>query len=85
MPQSGSLADLSFSKDIVNQLAAIIRTSQIHDPSNVAVQKSIERLVGLLKNVFKAENTAILEQIGEYFYLNEERIKFSMEHLLNFD
>jgi HD-GYP domain-containing protein (c-di-GMP phosphodiesterase class II) len=72
-------------KGIVNQLAAIVRTSQIHNPGNVAVVKSIDRMLELLAFVFEDETAASLELVGEYFYLNENRIKVSMDKLLNFD
>lgn len=72
-------------KGIVNQLAAIIRTAQIHNPQNVAVLKSVDRLIDLLAVVFEEESAANLELVGEYFYLNDSRIKVSMDQLINFD
>jgi HD-GYP domain-containing protein (c-di-GMP phosphodiesterase class II) len=75
-------------KDIVNQLAAIIRTSQIHDPSNVAVMQGIEKFITLVNALLDSPAAAegiSLEMVGEYFYLNESRVKFSMEYLVNFD
>ncbi|NIR14875.1 MAG: hypothetical protein GWN86_13375, partial [Desulfobacterales bacterium] len=72
-------------KDIINLLAGIIRTSQIHDPSNIAVVKSIEKFVGKANALLESEDTILLELVGEYFYLNDTRIKVSMEHLVNFD
>lgn len=73
------------SKDIVNQLAVIVRTAQIHNTTNVAVQTSIEKFIVMINSLFEQEGTIDLELIGEYFYLNEERVKYSMEHLINFD
>ncbi|MBI1811883.1 MAG: hypothetical protein HYR78_08170, partial [Nitrospirae bacterium] len=35
-------------KDIVNQLAVIIRTSAIHDPGNIAVTTAIERFTAII-------------------------------------
>ena len=72
-------------RGLVNQLAAIIRTAQIHDPSNVAVVQAIDRLVVMLAALHAEGSPVGLELVGEYFYLNENRIKFSMEHLVNFD
>jgi HD-GYP domain-containing protein (c-di-GMP phosphodiesterase class II) len=73
------------SKGLINQLAAIIRTSQIHDPSNVAVLKNLEKFVAVINSLVAAEGSITIEVLGEYFYVNESRVKFSMEHLLNFD
>jgi len=72
-------------KGIVNQLAAIIRTSQIHNPQNVAVIKAIDRMLALLGIVFAEEDKAFIEMVGEYFYLNEARIKVPMDQLMSFD
>ena len=72
-------------KGIVNQLAAIIRTSQIHNPQNVAVLKSVDRLMELLTVVFGEESAVNLERVGEFFYLNESCLKVSMDQLINFD
>ncbi|GAB4389661.1 MAG: hypothetical protein Kow0025_16400 [Thermodesulfovibrionales bacterium] len=73
------------SKDIVNQLAAVIRTSQIHDSSNVAVVSTIEKLRNMINPLVAEEGTITLELVGEYFYMNEARVKFPMEYLVNFD
>ena len=73
------------SKTIINQIAAIIRTSQIHDPSNVAVVKALDKLTALLNSIIAESDSVFLELVGEYFYLNESRVKFSMDNLMNFD
>jgi|Deesub1362A_J573_1020465.scaffolds.fasta_scaffold00004_206 HD-GYP domain-containing protein (c-di-GMP phosphodiesterase class II) len=72
-------------KDIVNLLAAIVRTSQIHDPSNIAVVNSVDKFVAMINPLIAREGSITLELVGEYFYINETRIKFSMEYLLSFD
>ncbi len=74
-----------FAKDLVNQIAVIVRTAQIHNPANVAVVSSVEKFVSLVNTLAREDGPVTLELVGEYFYLNEERIKFSMEYLLNFD
>jgi HD-GYP domain-containing protein (c-di-GMP phosphodiesterase class II) len=73
------------SKDIVNQLAGIIRMSQIHDTSNVAVVSGIEKLAALVNSFTSGGQEITLELVGEDFYLNGSRIKYSMEYLANFD
>jgi len=72
-------------KTIINQLAAIIRTSQIHDPSNVAVLQALEKLTEILNAVIAETDSIFLELVGDYFFINESRVKFSMENLMNFD
>lgn len=76
---------LKLAKDIVNQLAAIIRNSQIHDPSNIAVASSIEKFIATVNPIIDSEGGVTLDVVGEFFYLNETRVRYSMEYLLNFD
>ena len=72
-------------KDAVNLLAVIVRTSQIHDPRNVAVYSAVEKFVSGVNGFMLEEGPLEIELVGEYFYLNGDRIKFATEHLLNFD
>lgn len=73
------------SKDLINQLSVVLRTSQVHDQNNVAVVSAIERLVTIINALIAHENVVALELRGEYFYINDDRIRYSLEHLLNFD
>jgi putative nucleotidyltransferase with HDIG domain len=72
-------------QDIINQLAVILRTAQIHDPGNIAVTSAIERFIVLINQLTASEPSVALELIGEFFYIADVRIRYSMEHLLNFD
>jgi putative nucleotidyltransferase with HDIG domain len=71
--------------DLVNQLAVVLRTTQLHDPNNVAVKSTIDKLVSLVNALVGIENTIALELRGEFFYANDSRIRYPLEHLLNFD
>jgi HD-GYP domain-containing protein (c-di-GMP phosphodiesterase class II) len=73
------------SKDIINQISVIIRTAHIHDPGNVAVQTAIDRLLATVNPLIAENGKLTLEVVGEFFYLNESRVRYSMEYLLNFD
>jgi len=73
------------SQDIINQLSVIMRNAQIHDPNNIAVISAIERFITLINPLIEAERTVTLELIGEFFYLDGIRIRYSLEYLLNFD
>ena len=77
-----ALQDLS--RDLINQIAVMVKTSQIHDPSNVAVKSSIEKFLSLV-NAAVAEGPFMVELVGEYFYANGTRIKYAMELIVNFD
>lgn len=71
--------------EIVNQLSIVLKTSLIHDPSNIAVRTAIEKLVSLLNPLIESEKSITLELVGEFFYLNDSRIRYFLEYLLNFD
>jgi HD-GYP domain-containing protein (c-di-GMP phosphodiesterase class II) len=72
-------------KDIINQISIVVRTAQIHDANNVAISSAISRLVSMINNLLDKENTIQLELRGELFYINEYRIRYSLEYMLNFD
>lgn len=72
-------------KDIVNQLAVIIRTAAIHDPGNIAVTTAIDKFITIINPLILSERELVLELGGEFFYLNEARIRYSLEYLPNFD
>jgi len=72
-------------KDIINQLAVFIRNAHVHDPGNVAVVSAIEKFISTVNPLIGQGNTFTLELVGEFFYLNESRVRYSMEYLLNFD
>jgi HD-GYP domain-containing protein (c-di-GMP phosphodiesterase class II) len=76
---------IKYAKDIINQLAVIIRTSQIHDVSNVAVVSAIDKFVATMNSLLREYNVLNLELLGEFFYFNETRVRYAMEYLLNFD
>lgn len=80
-----SRESIRYAKDIINQLAVIIRTAQIHDVSNVAVISAIDKFVTSVNTILREYNVLTLELLGEFFYFNETRVRYAMEYLLNFD
>ncbi len=72
-------------KDIINQLAVIIRTAAIHDANNIAVTTAVDKFIAFMNPLIKSEGEMVLELGGEFFYLNENRIRYSLEYLPNFD
>jgi HD-GYP domain-containing protein (c-di-GMP phosphodiesterase class II) len=71
--------------EIVNQLSIVLKTALIHDPSNIAVITAVEKLITLMNPVMESEKSITLQLSGEFFYMNESRIRYSLEFLLNFD
>jgi HD-GYP domain-containing protein (c-di-GMP phosphodiesterase class II) len=76
---------ISSAKDIINQLSIILRTANIHSPSNIAVTTAIEKYIALLNPLIKSEQSILLELIGEFFYINSMRIRYSLDYLINFN
>ena len=72
-------------KDIINQIAVVIRNATVHDIGNIAVLSAIDRLLATVNPLLAAGEILTLELMGEFFYLNEFRVRYSMEYLLNFD
>ncbi len=74
----------TYAKDLVSQLAVIIRSAQIHDPTNVAVVSAINRYVMLVNHLVATEPIS-MELVEEYFFVNGNRVKYTSEYLVNFD
>ena len=72
-------------QDIINQLSVILRTARIHDPGNIAVTTAIDKFLVLLNQMTDSEENITLELIGEFFYIDGVRVRYSLEYLLNFD
>ncbi len=72
-------------KDFVNQFSVVLRSSHIHDPDNIAVASLIDRLIPMINNLIIRERMITLELRGEFFYINDYRIRYPLEYLLNFD
>jgi len=72
------------SANIINCLALVLKTAQIHDINNIAVVKAIHKLIELL-NIILSEERITLQLMGENFYVNERRVRHTVEHMSNFD
>ncbi len=73
------------SMDVLNNLAIMLRTSQVHDPENVAVINQMEKVISLINNILDEEKIIQIDIVGEFFYINDSRVKYTVEYLLNFD
>ena len=70
---------------MINQLAVVLRSAEVHHVDNIAVMNAISRLLVLVSEFIQCENTFILELRGEFFFLNDFRIRYSSEIMINFD
>ena len=71
--------------EMINQLAVVLRSAEVHHVDNIAVANAINRLLVLVSEFIQCENTFILELRGEFFFVNDFRIRYSSEIMINFD
>ncbi len=71
-------------KDVVNNLAIVIKTSQLHNVNNVAVVTAVHKFLEILNPLISSEEI-ILQLIEEFFHLNGGRVRYTMEYSSNFD
>ena len=72
-------------KDIVNRLAIILKIGQTYSADNQAVVKAVDAFVEMVTPVLRNEKSIVIELLGEYFHLNEARIRYSVQYYVNFD
>ncbi len=72
-------------KNIINQLAVVLRSAQFHSPTNVAVLSAIEKFVASINPYIESEGVVSIDVVGEFFYVNDNRVRYSVEYLQSFD
>ncbi len=72
-------------KTIINQFGVMLRTGHIHDIDNVAVIEAAEKFLNLVTPVIETDGSMRIELMGEFFYINDSRVRYPLEYLLNFD
>jgi HD-GYP domain-containing protein (c-di-GMP phosphodiesterase class II) len=72
-------------KDIVSRLAIILKTSQTYSPDNETVVKVIGGFMTVVRPFLLSGDGVKIEVMGDYFYFNEARIRYSAQYYLNFD
>jgi HD-GYP domain-containing protein (c-di-GMP phosphodiesterase class II) len=73
------------SAEIINQTSIVLKTALIHESTNIAVKTAMEKLISLLNPLIESEKGVTFELIGEFFYVNNTRVRYALEYLLNFD
>ncbi len=71
-------------KDLINHLAVSIKTAQIHHLNNIAVINAIKKMLTILNSLL-SEGAVTLELVGEFFHVNGNRIRYSMDYIFNYD
>ena len=75
----------SFSTDIINSLAIILRTAELHDSSNAAVKSQMEKIVSYVNEAVSDAGSFRIDLIGDFFFENNARIKYPLKYHLHFD
>ncbi|MBI4698163.1 MAG: HD domain-containing protein [Nitrospirae bacterium] len=71
-------------KELINALAAAIKTTQIHSLNNIAVINAANKLLEILNSLLK-DGTVTLELTGEFFHLNGFRIRYSTDSIFSYN
>lgn len=74
----------SASGELLNSFSLVLKTAQIHHIDNRAVINAMEKFVSLLTNTPQLGDVKI-EIIGDYFYINDSRVRYTPEFTFNFD
>jgi len=85
MPESPKTDSQSAFKEVINNIAGLIKTSQIHDPSNVAVSKSLSRFQAAVNEIAGSNGNLNLRLVGDFMFVNDERLRYSQDSNLNCD
>jgi len=71
--------------NLINQLAVVFRSAEVHHVKNIAVGKAVNGFVSMVSEFIKHEGEFILELRGDFFFVNEFRIRYSSEVMVNFN
>ena len=74
----------SSSRELISTLSVLIKTAQIHNVNNIAVTSIIEKLLSIL-NPLITSGAVKVELVGEFFHINESRVRYTTENVFNFD
>lgn len=70
---------------LINQLAVVFRSAEVHHVKNIAVGKAVNAFVSMVSEFIKHEGDFVLELRGDFFFVNEFRIRYSSEVMVNFN
>ena len=71
--------------NLINHLAVVFRSAEVHHVKNIAVGKAVNGFVSTVSEFIKHEGDFILELRGDFFFVNEFRIRYSSEVMVNFN
>jgi HD-GYP domain-containing protein (c-di-GMP phosphodiesterase class II) len=71
-------------KELVNQFYILMKTAQIHEPTNVAMETPIENVFRTLRGVWQWSDDAYLRLEGDYLFLDELKLKMDIDGFTSF-
>ncbi|MBI3805738.1 MAG: HD-GYP domain-containing protein [Nitrospirae bacterium] len=71
-------------KHLINQLAILIKTSQIHDAGNIALKQPAENFCKTLDDLFVDDPEVSLNLEGDTLYLGDMKLKLDIDVFTNF-
>lgn len=74
-------AFLERSRDVLQQLAVLIRNSYLHDLSNQVFEEPLEKLAQTVSRLIFSEGSFRLERAGEEFFANGNRLRMEIRSL----
>ena len=80
----GEEETLKYGRELVTHLAVLLKTSQIHDPSNVAMEGPTEKMMLCLQRLWQWEQAVSLRLAGDYLFLEDMRLRMDMERFVSF-
>ena len=81
IPTSETRAFLSLAREILHQMAVLIRNSYLHDLTNEVFTEPLEKAQTALEEVMAVEGSFRLERSGQEFYANTIRVRMEIRNL----
>lgn len=73
-----------YGKELVTHLHVLMKTAQIHDSANIAVENPIENLFHALKRLWHWNERIHIHLIGDYLFLGDLRLRMDIERFVSF-
>jgi len=84
-PPDGKDPDLSkLGNNLVTKFHVLMRISQIYDSKNVAIQQFVQESLETINTLIKKEGIFSLKIMKDDFFLNEQRLRYSVEGFTSF-
>ena len=72
-------------REIVSRMAISFKIAQTYSVDNETVERAIDALVLIIKPLLRGGERLEIDLHGDYFYVNNARVRYSVQHYMNFD